>query len=93
MYGYPGLTFSKFTHFPGWLVHIAGAFGSLYGTLFRKKTQPLLHRTIARMVTNHHSCNAEKANRLLGWVPTLTLDEAFRKSIDWFVENGIIDTL
>ena len=87
------LTENKPMKIPIFLVHLVGGLGSMYGKLFRKKKGPLIHRTIARMVTHHHSCNIDKAKRLLDWTPEFSLDEAIQKTVDWFIESGTYDAL
>jgi UDP-glucose 4-epimerase len=37
--------------------------------------------------TEHFFCNNEKAVRLLGWLPTTTLDVGLKQTIAWFKEN------
>jgi len=34
--------------------------------------------------TPHHFCNNEKAKRLLGWSPKVSLDDGLKKTIDWY---------
>lgn len=87
------ITDFKIRCFPIWLVRIAGLFGSAYGKIFKRKNGPLIHRHTVRMATKHHTCNIEKAEKLLDWTPQLSLDEALKKTIDWFIESGIYETL
>ncbi len=83
----------KIRRIPIWLARVGGLLGSAYGVLFRKKKGPLLHRQIVRMVIHHHSCSIEKAKRLLGWSPRLSIDEALQKTITWFIDSGTYDKL
>ena len=83
----------KIHHIPVFLTRIAGWLGSAFGTLLRSKKGPLLHRQIVRMVIHHHACNIDKAKRILDWVPTISLDEALKQTIDWFIKSGIYEEL
>ncbi len=78
---------------PIFLVNLVGGLGSLYGKLFRKKNAPLIHRAVTKLVTHHHSCNIDKAKRLLDWTPEFSLDVAIQKTVDWFLESGAYDAL
>lgn len=34
-------------------------------------------------------CDYDRANRLLGWEPTISIKEGLKKTIDWIKENGV----
>jgi len=87
------ITDIKIRHVPIFLTRIAGWLGSAFGTLFRSKKGPIIHRQIVRMVIHHHVCNIDKAKKVLGWVPTISLDDALKETIEWFIKSGIYDTL
>lgn len=83
----------KIRSIPIWLTCLAGWLGSAYGKILRKKEGPLIHRQIVRMVIHDHACNIEKAKHLLGWIPKISLDEALKRTIEWFIDSGNYDAL
>ncbi|MHA1147962.1 MAG: NAD-dependent epimerase/dehydratase family protein [Promethearchaeota archaeon] len=83
----------KIRHVPIFLTRLAGNLGSAFGALVRSKKGPILHRLIVRMVIHHHVCNIDKAKKVLGWSPTISLDDALKETIDWFIKSGIYDAL
>jgi nucleoside-diphosphate-sugar epimerase len=32
----------------------------------------------------------EKAKRLLGWIPKVSMEEGFRRAVDWYFEQGYL---
>jgi dihydroflavonol-4-reductase len=47
------------------------------------KTEDMMH--VERVYSN------EKAKRLLGWAPKVTMVEGFQRAIDWYFENGLLE--
>ncbi len=83
----------KIRHVPIFLTRLAGLLGSAFGSLFMRKKGPIIHRQIVRMVIHHHVCNIDKVKNVLGWVPSISLDDALKETVDWFIKTGIYDTL
>ncbi len=88
-----GIEDKKIRSIPIWVARVAGVLGSAYGSIFKRKTGPLIQRQIIRMVIHHHACNIEKAKNLLDWSPRLSLDDALKDTIDWFIKSGTFDSL
>jgi nucleoside-diphosphate-sugar epimerase len=42
-------------------------------------------------MNNERVYTNEKAKRLLGWAPEVTMVEGFQRAIDWYFENGLLD--
>jgi len=36
---------------------------------------------------SHHTANIEKAQRLLGWKPAITIEQGIEKAITWYTDN------
>ena len=87
------ITDVKIRHIPIFLTKLAGLLGSAFGTLFMHKKGPIIHRLIVRMVIHHHVCNIDKAKKVLDWVPIISLDEALKETVEWFINSGTYDKL
>ncbi len=83
----------KIRHIPVWLARFVGLLGSAYGVIFRRKNGPLIHRQTVRMAIRHHVCNIDKAKQVLDWTPGYSMEDALKKSIDWFLESGAYNSL
>ena len=56
----------------------------------RKKNSFFWHaRSVDMMMANRVYSN-DKAKRLLGWTPKVTMVEGFQRAIDWYFENGFL---
>jgi nucleoside-diphosphate-sugar epimerase len=57
----------------------------------RKKMTFFWHAKSVDMVLSNHVYSNEKAKRLLGWAPQVTMVEGFQRAIDWYFENGLLE--
>jgi nucleoside-diphosphate-sugar epimerase len=51
----------------------------------------LWHSQSIEAVTQNRWYTNEKAKRLLGWSPQCTMVDGFKKSFDWYIENGYLE--
>ncbi|MFW9788227.1 MAG: NAD-dependent epimerase/dehydratase family protein [Candidatus Thorarchaeota archaeon] len=57
----------------------------------RKKMTFFWHmKSVDNMYANREYSN-EKAKRLLGWAPHVTMTEGLQRAIDWYLENGYLE--
>jgi dihydroflavonol-4-reductase len=56
----------------------------------RKKMTFFWHGKSVDMITTERVYSNEKAKRLLGWAPKVTMVEGFQRAIDWYFENGFL---
>lgn len=78
---------------PVWLARVAGTFGTAFGKLLHRKEEPLVNYHNISVLGRHHTCNIDKAKDLLGWTPKFTMDDALKKTLDWFIESGTYEVL
>ncbi len=57
----------------------------------RKKMTFFWHAKSVDMICSNRVYSNEKAKRLLGWSPQVTMTEGFRRAIDWYFENGYLE--
>jgi dihydroflavonol-4-reductase len=67
----------------------------LAGSLCEKLCVPLgieppIHRRRVDFYTKSRAFSIEKAKRLLGYLPEVTLSDGIRRTLDWYVANGYI---
>ena len=56
----------------------------------RKKNSFFWHGKSVDMMYATRVYSNEKAKRLLGWAPKVTMVEGFQRAIDWYFENGYL---
>ncbi|TFH10432.1 MAG: NAD-dependent epimerase/dehydratase family protein [Candidatus Thorarchaeota archaeon] len=56
----------------------------------RKKNSFFWHGKSVDMMFATRVYSNEKAKRLLGWTPKVTMVEGFQRAIDWYFENGFL---
>ncbi|TFG31146.1 NAD-dependent epimerase/dehydratase family protein [Candidatus Thorarchaeota archaeon] len=56
----------------------------------RKKNSFFWHGKSVDMMYATRVYSNEKAKRLLGWTPKVTMVEGFQRAIDWYFENGFL---
>ncbi len=56
----------------------------------RKKNSFFWHGKSVDMMLTERVYSNEKAKRLLGWVPKVTMVEGFKRAIDWYFDNGFL---
>ncbi|MGY5878973.1 MAG: NAD-dependent epimerase/dehydratase family protein [Candidatus Thorarchaeota archaeon] len=56
----------------------------------RKKNSFFWHGKSVDMMYVNRVYSNEKAKRLLGWAPKVTMVEGFQRAIDWYFENGFL---
>lgn len=69
---------------PGWVKKIAGfveTTASLYGSY------PVLNREKANELVLEWTCSGEKAERILGFVPDVSLEEGISRTIHWYKKH------
>lgn len=52
--------------------------------------QPLVSRHAVEYVTSPAGCSIDKARRLLGWSPSVDLDEGMRRTLEWARAEGLL---
>jgi len=57
----------------------------------RKKMTFFWHPKSVDMMGSERVYTNEKAKRLLGWTPRVTMADGFRRAIDWYFENGYLE--
>jgi dihydroflavonol-4-reductase len=55
--------------------------------------EPPIHRRRVDFYTKSRAFSIEKAKRLLGYRPEVSLEDGIRRTLDWYVANGDIDSL
>lgn len=56
----------------------------------RKKTTFFWHGKSVDMITTERVYSNDKAKRLLGWAPKVTMVEGLQRAIDWYFENNYL---
>jgi len=56
----------------------------------RKKNTFFWHGKSVDMMYTTRVYSNEKAKRILGWTPKVTMVEGFQRAIDWYFENGLL---
>lgn len=56
----------------------------------RKKNSFFWHGKSVDIMLNDRVYSNDKAKRLLGWTPKVTMVEGFQRAIDWYFENGYL---
>ncbi|MHA1734808.1 MAG: NAD-dependent epimerase/dehydratase family protein [Candidatus Thorarchaeota archaeon] len=57
----------------------------------RGKTTFLWHMKTIESMDQERWYTNEKAKRMLGWAPEYTMQDAIRRAIDWYFENGYLE--
>ena len=57
----------------------------------RKKMTFFWHMKAVDIMYANREYSNEKAKRLLGWAPQVTMTEGFQRAIDWYLENGYLE--
>ncbi|MHA3963937.1 MAG: NAD-dependent epimerase/dehydratase family protein [Candidatus Thorarchaeota archaeon SMTZ1-45] len=57
----------------------------------RKKMTFFWHGKTVDLINGNRVYSNEKAKRLLGWSPKVTMVEGFQRAIDWYFENGFLE--
>jgi nucleoside-diphosphate-sugar epimerase len=57
----------------------------------RKKMTFFWHTKSIDMIMANRVYTNEKAKRLLGWAPQVTMVEGFQRAIDWYFEEGLLE--
>ncbi|NHI89133.1 MAG: NAD-dependent epimerase/dehydratase family protein [Candidatus Thorarchaeota archaeon] len=57
----------------------------------RKRMTFFWHGASVDMMHQNRVYSNEKAKRLLGWEPKVTMVEGFQRAIDWYFENGYLE--
>jgi nucleoside-diphosphate-sugar epimerase len=57
----------------------------------RKKMTFFWHPKSVDMMLSQHVYSNEKAKRLLGWEPQITMSEGLQRAIKWYFEQGLLE--
>jgi len=57
----------------------------------RKKMSFFWHGKSVDVMLSNRVYSNEKAKRLLGWTPKVTMVEGLQRAIDWYFENGLLE--
>jgi dihydroflavonol-4-reductase len=57
----------------------------------RKKMTFFWHRKSVDMLLSTRVYSNEKAKKLFGWTPQVSMVEGFQRAIDWYFENGLLE--
>jgi nucleoside-diphosphate-sugar epimerase len=72
---------------PGSVLYGLGAAADAVSTLTGKHL-PLNRKLARQLLAPAWTCSIEKARRLLGYRPRVTLAESIRRSLEWYLQNG-----
>ena len=62
----------------------------LYATITRSKKAPLLTRGRVNMFYDNIEYSIEKAQKILGFQPEVTLDDGIKRTVKWYKDNGYL---
>lgn len=74
--------------FPYWLFYYAAVLCE--GICVPLKIEPPLHRRRVRFYKNNRAFSIDKARRVLGYTPAVSLEEGMRRTVQWYRENGYL---
>ncbi len=74
---------------PHWVVYTAGALSEFF-SLFSKNAATLNIEKCKDLTQTRWVCSNKKARELLGFREKNTLEEGFRKTVEWYKQNGWI---
>ena len=83
--GYP-ITQSEIVVIPTW-VALAMAWCSEWIAWLRGSQQPIMTWEVVKLSVIHRTLNIDKAKRLLGYRPSVTLDEGLQRGVKWYVDQ------
>jgi dihydroflavonol-4-reductase len=77
-------------------LHVPGIFAKFGMALLspfknRKKVTFFWHGKSVDMILSNRVYSNEKAKRMLGWAPEVSMVEGFQRAIDWYFENGFLE--
>lgn len=72
---------------PVWVAWLFAAIGEWFAWLFRKG-HPIVTREAVRLVTINRTFNGEKAKRVLGYKPKVSIDDGLEIAGKWFREEA-----
>ncbi len=73
---------------PYWPMYAMGALCEAICVPLR--VEPPLHRRRVRFYKNNRAFTIEKARRLLGYRPKVSLEEGMKRTVDWYKEQGYL---
>ena len=74
--------------FPYWLFYYASVV--IEAICVPLGIEPPLHRRRVRFYKNNRAFNIDKAKRVLGYSPKVSLEEGMKKTVSWYRENGFL---
>ena len=75
---------------PKWIIYPVGLVLELVFTIFNIKTSPLLSRGRVNLFYDNIEYSVEKAEKLLGFTNTYSLEEGIRRTVLWYKKNNFI---
>lgn len=57
----------------------------------RKRTTFMWHMKAVDMIFGNRVYSNDKAKRILGWTPKVTMEEGYRRAIKWYFEQGLLE--
>jgi 2-alkyl-3-oxoalkanoate reductase len=72
---------------PTWVARRAGAVLDLVWAVTGRQDVPPITQFLAEQLTTAHWFDQRRTREVLGWRPTVTLDEGFRRLAAWYAEN------
>jgi len=77
-----------FLHFPYWFFY--GAAVVCESICVPLRIEPPLHRRRVRFFKNNRAFSIEKARNVLGYEPTVSLDDGMKRTVAWYKQNGLL---
>ncbi len=82
--------FQKPKNLPKWLVYPIAFMMELLWTVFKSKTPPMLTRGRVNMFYDNIEYNTQKIRNELGFACDFTMDNAIKRTVNWYKEGGYL---
>ena len=77
---------SEIVIIPKW-VALAMAWCSEWVAWLQGSQQPIMTLEVVKLSVIHRTLNVEKAKKLLGYRPSVTLDEGLQRGVKWYLDQ------
>jgi len=74
-------------HIPFWTAYVVAGIMELIWKILGKKSRPLLTKYTVKNLGSRLKFSIEKAEKLLGWIPLISYDEGFKKTMEWLKQT------